>query len=225
MEKYQRKQENEAPVADDPAARDLLKRAFAKTSRWPKGFGGFSADLSVVQAGRISKGTVELKSPREIQVRLDDPELGRWAEGQISMMAIHRGPRSFEESDGKYSLTLAEEDHHPLGRLVVIHGDGMTSRYRILDDRITQINRSMERIRFTINVDESMTTSDGKSLTTRYTVFYSSPSDGSLKGVESFWDQHAVIGGVYLPGTRRVSLNEDGGVTTRLLRFENHKLL
>ena len=225
MEMYQRKSESVTAVTDDPSARELLRRAFEKTSRWPKGFNGFRADLTCEEGGRVSKGGVTVKSAREVVVDLEHEDLKKWAEGQIGMMAVHRGPRSFEESDGKYALTLGEEDHHPMGRLLIIHGDGMNSRYRLKDDRITQINRGMERVKFTINVEDSLTTTDGRALTTRYAVFYFSPADGSLRQVETYWDHPAVVNGVYLPGVRRVSFNENGAVITRLLKFENHRLL
>jgi len=225
MEMSQSKTDGLGIAADDPIARDLLRRAFEKTFRWPQGFKGFTADLTCEEGGRISEGTVTVRSVRDVTVRLGHEDLKKWAEGQIGMMAVHRGPRSFEESDGKYSLTLGEEDHHPMGRLLIINGDGMNSRYRIHDDRIAQINRSMERVRFTINVEDSLATGDGKNLTTRYAVFYFSPMDGALRQVETYWDGHAVVNGVYLPGIRRVSFNENGAVITRLLRFEHHRLL
>jgi hypothetical protein len=168
-----------------------------------------------------------------VEVSLPDETLQKWAQGQLSMMAIHRSSRPFEEADGKYTLTLAEEDAHPLGRLVYIHGDGMNSRYRIKDDRITQINRSMERIKFTINVEESLTTQDGKHLTTRYTVFYFSPQDSRLLQAESYTDQPAVVtkqgsskmNPVYLPGHRRVIYTENGETIIRVLTLGGHKLL
>lgn len=212
-------------VADDPIAREQLQRAFEKTSRWPQGFKGFTADLMCQESQRISNGSVTVKSPRDVTVRLEHEDLQKWADGQIGMMAVHRGPRTFEESDGKYSIAFGEEDHHPLGRLLMIHGDGMNSAYRIKDDRITQINRSMERVKFTINVEDSLTTNDGKALTTRYTVFYFMPNTGELRQVESYSDSHAVVNGIYLPGIRRVSYNEDGAVMTRRLSFEHHRLI
>jgi Protein of unknown function (DUF3386) len=225
MQKHKQEIPDFSVVADDPIAREQLQRAFEKTSRWPQGFKGFTADLTCQESGRISNGTVMVKSPRDVTLHLEHEDLQKWAEGQIGMMAVHRGPRSFEESDGKYSIALGEEDHHPMGRLLIIHGDGMNSTYRIKDDRITQINRSMERVKFTINVEDSLTTNDGKALTTRYTVFYFLPNTGELRQVESYSDSHAVVNGIYLPGTRRVSYNENGAVITRLLTFEHHRLI
>jgi hypothetical protein len=225
MQTYNRPTENKSDVADDPKARELLRRANEKTYRWPEGFKGFSADLVVRQAGKTAKGRVTLKSARDLSVRMDDPEIQEWAEGQIAMMAVHRSARPFQESDGKYSLTLGEEDGDPMGRLVYIHGDNMGSHYRVQDDRITQINRQMERMAFTINVEDTLTTPDGRNLTTRYCVYYFSPKDNRLANVESYTDRHAVVEGIHLPGTRRISFVAGQKVVTRSLEFLNHALL
>jgi len=224
METYTREQ-TETQVQDDPEARRLLRAAFEKTARWQPDFKGFTADLVVNVNGQEAKGTVTVKGPREVTVALPDPELQKWAEGQIGMIAVHRGPRSFEESDGKYSLTLGDDPAHPFGRSVRIHGDSMHSFYRIKDDRITQINRKMPHMAFTINVEESAITQDGKYLTTRYTVYYYAPQDGRLTNVESFTDTHTRVAASDLPATRRIIAYENGQVVVRLLTFTNHKML
>lgn len=212
-------------AADDPAARELLRRAFGSTYRWSAAFKGFSARLRVEEAGRTVDGAVDVALPESITVSLSDPELQKWADGQVGMMAVHRGHRTFEQADGRHTLTLDEEDGHPLGRLVLIHGDGMNSRYRVVNNQIRQINRTMGPVRFTINVEDSLTMPDGRHLTTRYTVYYFRPADGSIKQVDSITDHHAVVDGVYLPGTRRLISGSDGEVRVRLMTFSDHKLL
>jgi hypothetical protein len=214
-------------VADDPNARELLRRAFDNTAQWPKDFRGFTADLTVNMNGKETSGLVMVKSPREVSVQLSDADVQKWAQEQLGMIAVHRGPRSFEESDGKYSLTM-EEDGHPLGTKLVIHGSH--SFYRLKNDRITQINRKMAHpgmppFAFTINVEDSALTQDGKNLTTRYTVYYYSPTDGTLTNVESFTDSHVRIGSSDLPAIRRIISYENGEVTVKSLTFMNHKLL
>ncbi len=214
-------------VQDDPQARALLKRAFERTARWQSDFKGFTADLAVNINGKETRGSVMVKSPREVSVQLSDPDAQKWAQEQISMIAVHRGPRSFEESDGKYTLTQ-EEDGHPLGTKLTIHGSN--SFYRLKDDRITQINRKMAHpgmppFAFTINVEESAVTRDQKNLTTRYTVYYFSPTDGKLTNVESFTDTHAHVGNSDLPATRRIIAFEQGEVVVKSLTFTNHRLL
>jgi hypothetical protein len=224
MKTYQQTSEPVA-AADDPAARELLRRAFGSTYRWSAAFKGFSARLRVEEVGRTVDGAVDVRLPESITVSLADPELQKWTEGQVGMMAVHRGHRTFEEADGRHTLTLAEEDGHPLGRLLQIHGDGMNSRYRVAGDRIRQINRSMGPVRFTINVEDALTTPDGRHLTTRYTVYYFHPTDGSIKQVDSITDHHAVVDGVHLPGTRRVINVENGEVRVRVMTVSDHKLL
>lgn len=214
-------------VADDPKARELLRQAFEKTARWQKDFKGFTADLAVNVNGKEYSGPVTVKGPREVTVELPDAEVQKWAQEQLGMIAVHRGPRSFEESDGKYSLTM-EEDGHPFGTKLIIHGSN--SFYRVKDHRITQINRKMAHpgmtpFAFTINVEESALTQDQKHLTTRYTVYYYSPTDGKLNNVESFTDTHVRVGASDLPATRRIITFENGEVIVKHLSFKNHKLI
>ncbi|HLZ33516.1 MAG TPA: DUF3386 family protein [Nitrospira sp.] len=217
----------QSTVADDPKAREALRRAFENTARWQKDFKGFTADLAVSINGKQTSGPVIVKGPREVSVQLEDAEVQKWAQEQLGMIAVHRGPRSFEESDGKYTLTI-EEDGHPFGSKLNIHGSN--SFYRIKDNRITQINRKMAHpgmapFAFTINVEESAVTQDQKHLTTKYTVYYYSPTDGKLNNVESFTDTHVRVGSSDLPASRRIITFENGEVVVKSLIFRNHKLL
>jgi hypothetical protein len=216
----------EAPTAvkDDPQARGLLQRAFEKTARWPAGFKGFTADLLANADGKETKGQVTVKPGQDVELVLDDPDLHKWATSTIGMIAVHRGPRTFDQSDGKSVLTLGPAGSHPLGQPVYIH-DALKSHYRIKDDRITQINRSMGPIKFTINIEDSALTQDEKYLTTRYTVYYFNPQDGKLTNVDSFTDTHVRIGPADLPASRRVISADNGAVTVKTLTFTNHRLL
>lgn len=214
-------------VADDPAARTLLRQAFDNTARWQADFRGFSADLVLNTGGKELSGSVTVKGPRDVSVQLPDADLQKWTQDQISMIAVHRGPRSFDESDGKYTLTL-EEDGHPFGPKLIIHGSN--SFYRLKDNRITQINRKMahpgmQPFAFTINVEESALTEDKKYLTTKYTVYYYAPDNGKLNNVESFTDTHVRVGASDLPASRRIISYENGQVVVRSLTFRNHKML
>ena len=164
------REEAKTDIQEDPKARELLRRAFEKTSRWPDGFGGFEADLSINVNGEVNRGKVIVKSSKEVEVSFPDEDPKKWAQGQISMIATHRGPRNFDESDGKYSLAFAGEENHPQGPRVRI-GDSMGSTYRIKDNRITQINRKMPYVAFTINVEDSALTQNDKYLTTKTFIF------------------------------------------------------
>ena len=222
METYTRQTAQAVAVQDDPTGRELLRRAFDRTSRWRADFVGFSAALVVHDDGVEHRGTVQVTMPRSVEATVAEPDLQQWTEQQLAMMAGHRSYRTFDQADGKYILTLGPEEAHPLGRLVYIHGDGMNSRYRIRDERICQIQRSMERIKFTINIEDTMTTRDDKVLTTRFTVYYFAPSSGQLTQVESFADDYCEVGGIVLPRARRVTFAENGEARVREVTLSEH---
>jgi hypothetical protein len=222
METYTRQTGQAVVVQDDPVARELLHQAFDRTSRWRADFRGFTAGLTVHDDGAEYRGTVQVSLPRSIEVAVAEPEIREWTQQQLAMMAGHRGYRAFDQADGKYVLTLGPEEPHPLGRLVYIHGDGMNSRYRIRDERICQIQRSTERVKFTINIEDTMTTRDGKVLTTRFTVYYFDPSTGQLTQVESFADDYCEVGGIVLPGARRVTFADNGEAKVREVILSEH---
>jgi len=227
MALYERGEEK-TDVQDDPEAKALLRQAFEGTSRWAEDFPGFAADLVLNDNGTIYKGSVSIKSRSEVDVLMEMPEdkkdLKEWLEDTVGMIAGHRAWRTFEDADGKSPVTFGATDEHPFGREVLIHGDGMASRYRIKDGRIQQIYRNPGRMSFTINIEEAMKTTDGKSLTTRYVVFYFF-ADGKVMKTDSFTDEHAVLEGNYLPGTRRVISTSKGKAIVRILEFKNHWLL
>jgi hypothetical protein len=224
METHTR-QQTTTDVQDDPKAREVLRSAFERTARWQPDFKGFQADLTINVNGKEVTGQVIVKNPKDVTVSIADAELKKWAEGQIGMIAVHRAPRSFDEADGKYPLTLDQDLTHPFGPRLTINGDGMNSSYRVKDGRITQINRRMPHMAFTINVEDSAQTQDNKLITTRYTVYYYSPKDGSLTNVESFTDTHVRVGASDLPATRRIITYENNEVVVKSLTFTNSKLL
>jgi hypothetical protein len=225
METYTRQTSQPIGVQDDPNARELLQRAFDSTARWRADFAGFTAALIGNDDGMAHRGTVNVVPPRTVDVVLPEAGLQQWAQQQLASMVGHRGYRTFDQSDGKYVLTLGPEDAHPLGRVVNIHGDGMNSRYRVQDERICQIHRATERMKFTINIEDTMTTSNGQVLTTRFTVYYFAPSSGQLTQVESFADAYTEIQGVVLPQSRRVTYAESGEARVRELILSEHVLL
>src|ERR1051326_6598308 len=99
METYS-KQSATTDAKDDPEARELLRRAFERTARWPSDFKGFTADLTLNVDGKETRGTVTVKSAQDVTVSLPDADLQKWATNTIGMIAVHRGPRTFDKSDG-----------------------------------------------------------------------------------------------------------------------------
>jgi len=225
MATYTKPEDVAADVEEDPQAREALKEVFGNTARWDSAFNGFTADLTVNINGQEEQGTVTVKGPKEIEVALSDDKAKEFAAENLASIAMHRGPRSFDESDGKYKLVFGDDGKHPLGRSVIMGGDGMASFYRIKDGRIQQINRKTPRMSFSINIEESVKNQEGKFLTRKYSVFYFNPTDNSLKNVESYTDLYTRVGNFDLPEQRRIIDTQNSEIVVSNMTLSNHKLL
>jgi hypothetical protein len=225
MATYSKEADVETKVEDDSEARDALREVFGNTARWSADFKGFTAKAVVNIDGKEVACTVTVKGPKEITVDCADGPAKEFLAENLASIAMHRGPRSFEESDGKYKLQFMDDGSHPLGRAVSMGGDGMSSFYRIKEGRIHQINRKTPRMSFTINVEESAKNEDGKFLTRRYTVYYFNPEGAALKDVESYTDEYTRVGGCDLPRYRRVINGEGGAIHVNSMTLCDHKLI
>ncbi|CAA9458035.1 MAG: hypothetical protein AVDCRST_MAG37-3321 [uncultured Rubrobacteraceae bacterium] len=76
----------------------------------------------------------------------------RWRR-EITSIAGHRWPASYEEADGRHRLT-SDPSKHPLGRLVRVEDDGVVSSYRVQGGHISQVNCSVGGLRFSIHIQE-----------------------------------------------------------------------
>jgi hypothetical protein len=225
MATYIKEQDVETTQEDDPKAREALREVFGNTARWDAEFKGFTADITVNINGKEETGTVTVKGPKEIETTIQGEAAKEFASENLGSIAMHRGPRSFDESDGKYKLTFGDEGTHPLGRSVVMGGDGMGSFYRVKDGRIQQINRSTPRFSFSINIEESVKNDEGKFLTKKYSVFYFNPENKGLKNVESYTDLYTRVDGYDLPEHRRIIDCQEGTCVVSSMTLSNHKML
>jgi hypothetical protein len=225
MATYNKEKDVETELEDDAEARTAMQEVFSNTARWPAEFGGFTADAVANINGIEHKGTVTVKGPKEIETDITDEKAKGFLTENLASIAMHRGPRSFEESDGKYKLRFGDDGGHPLGRKLIMGGDGMSSFYRIKDGRIQQINRQTPRFSFSINIEESRKTQDDKYLTHKYSVFYFNPETKGLKDVESYTDEYTRVGKADLPEKRRIINCEEGAISVCTMTLSNHKIL
>ncbi len=159
-----------ADPLDNSTAHEVLRRAHEMGYRYPQGFAGFRASLDSWPAGVRACDTVEVRFPKEIRLDVNGSEAGiAWLRQELGSIAGHLWHVPYEEAAGRYSLTL-ENDDHPLGQLIRVHDDPFDSSYRVLDGQITQINRQMGMLRFSILIQESVTVETGRTFPTHFTV-------------------------------------------------------
>ncbi len=209
------------PKQADPAAYALLEKAHDSRQVMPADFAGFRCDLVFQQGDEILRGELTYRRQGETEVRLEgaDPASLEWARRQILNLVGHRRGGDFAQGDGRYPLQLGADDGSPYGRLILVN-DGTQSSYRVRDNRVTEVTRTMDGSRFTISVIESMDADDGKYLANHFLVAYRDAATGVLQKFEGYRDNYSRIHGIWLPTARTViEISDKPSPVVRTLRF------
>jgi hypothetical protein len=215
---------------NDQSAHDALRQAHESGYRFPEGFNGFTAQVTVIgtENGAIQRaaGTVSVASPHAIEVDISGvPDLANWARQELGSMTGHRWPTPYEMADGRWTLTIEDETGSPLGRLVTVHGDPFQSAYRLRNGRISQVIRTMGATRFTITIQNHGVVEDGRVLPMEFTVNYWDTGHGRLTRSDAYTDRYAQVNDVWVPRSRRVVTATDAGLIARELELSAVTLL
>lgn len=208
----------------NPAAHELMRRAYEAAYRFPQGFEGFGASVYYARDLESWAGSVEVSSPSNVRfgdtLGGADGRLGQ----ELASIVGHRWPAPYEEADGRHRLTL-DSSEHPLGRLVRVEDDGMDSSYRVQGGHISQVNRSVGGLRFSIHIQERTFTGGGRALPVHFCVVYWDVTEGRVVRTDIYRDGYIPVGGIHLPLSRRITTADDSGITTRQILLRDHELL
>lgn len=214
----------EEPVEDEAASR-LLSQARAARAFW-QDFPGFEADMEINRDGQVQRGT--LRVDERGKIRFDgvaDPD--GWANRILASLVGHRMDNSAEKE-----TPCAFDDHderHPLGRAIRVLTGELHSSYRIRDNQIIVVNRTMNGSRFTITVLENVLNENGKYLPTNYLVNYWDAKTNALQRSEGHHQSWKRLGDYDLPVTVRVTTavsgtGENAPLSTRSITLSKHRL-
>lgn len=221
-----------ATLVDDPTARRLVQETHSRMYKWPAGFGGYRARLSLNDDGRIAIGTVSLVPRKDTTVELPgaDPALQVWGRERLWTQGMHLAYSPFEEGDGKYVLSFDPDEDpampHPRGRRVLLTGGRLDSWYRIKDRQYTQIGRITPMTERRVNTIERYDLApDGTQYSSHYVMTYFAIDGQSVIGMESYVNEYTEVRGIWLPLRRRVAYGGQGDVKTRVIELSNHEVL
>ncbi|QQS45946.1 MAG: DUF3386 family protein [Acidobacteriota bacterium] len=218
----------EIPKGADPQAWNLLKEAGRSREVFPEGFTGCAAEIIVNDNGRIARGKLDYDTDGGATLSIDglSEDTLMWAREQANSVLTHRRGGDFSKGDGRHPITFDASEQNignPIGRRVVLN-DKLKSSYRIRDNQVVEVDRTMGSDHFVITVLDTTPTSDGRFLPRHFIVNYFDAQTGALKRSESFTDRYQKIGGIWLPASRRVVFAENGTITTRIIEFHNPRL-
>lgn len=210
----------------DAAAVETFEQAIAARAVWPD-FKGFTAKASVYIDGRRNEGPVTVKADGEVtfggEPGLADEAARDWLRDQLHSMVIHRVPSS--DIRAKPVLSFADtDDQHPLGRLLTFHGGRFASTYRIRDDEITVVNRSLGKENMSLQMLASERNTDGKILPRAYQVQYRDAATGAITRVETVRQTWQQLGHLNLPATLSQTVSSTNGVSARSMTLKEMTL-
>jgi hypothetical protein len=210
-----------AEPAADPQAEAMMHKAHVARSGWDGSFPGFKAKLRVAIDGEHVQGNVTIAGG---EVKLDLPEgpPAAWAAEQLESITMHRtaGVRD------RYDVSFADEEKdHPLGRLIKFHGGSTHSLYRVRDDVITEVHRTMDKTRFTISVTDVTRNPDGQTLPRHFNVSYWDTASGELQSNHDFTDDWVRLGKFDLPKSRLLIRTAAGTRQVYQMVLTGHELL
>ena len=210
----------------DADAVALFERAIAARAAWDN-FKGFTARAAVYLDGRRSVEMVKVQADGDVafegEPKLEDEAAREWIRDQLHSQVIHRIPSSGIRAKPVLSFADKEEEH-PLGRLLTFHGGRFASSYRVRDDEITVVNRSLGRENMSIQMLESERNAEHKILPRAYQVQYRDAQTGAITRVETFRNRWQRVGQFDLPESIAQTVSSGGGVSVRSLKLQSLKL-
>lgn len=205
-----------AQPEDDAAA--VVARAQDARAVWPEAFPGFSAEALFEHNGRAARGRLTVSPEFQVTLTVDDPELAQALRPGLASLIGHRRPGA----GGRYAATWRDNLPHPLGRAITLH-DGGDGFYRIRDNQIMQINRDLEKGRFTTNMQEYERTPDGRFLPRAWTVAIFDEQDRLVRfgATRVTWTRKD---GIFLPALVEETTGAAGGTSSSRVVLTNHVL-
>ena len=201
----------------------LLERARLARCTW-RDFPGFKAHLVVETVDFRGAGEVTVGTDGDVALTGFPADFdAKPVQGYLESLVQHRLADTAADENVEY---VAESKPHPLGRLIRFIGDEkLQSTYRVQDDMVTEVNRVMGDLRFSIDVLDVERDAAGKYLPRVFTVSYWDKNSGALKRTETHINHWLAVGRFELP--RSLSLVRCSSEGNKLMQLElsRHELL
>jgi len=205
----------------DDEAVALFEKALATRASW-RDFPGFAAEIKGFCDDRTFGGTVRVGADGAVTTDIKDKAAAAWVDDQLGSIVLHRQASPRREKPVLYFA--ADDEQHPLGRLLTFVGGRFASSYRVQGEQIMVVNRHMGEQNMTIAVLDHAKNAEGKDLPRSFTVQYWSAADGKLQSTETIQDGWRRVGQWDLPASHTVATASSKGLTVRSFKLTGHKL-
>lgn len=205
----------------DPEATKLLADTRTQRAAWNDRFPGFTAAVTLNADGATGNAKLAVAADGTVAWEDLDAKKFPWAKPLVKVNVEHRMPSI--PSKATPCRFGPDSSPHPLGREIVLIGDGMGSRYRIRDGQITVVNRDGPGPKFSTTVLSTEKTPEGTYLPTSFVITFWG-KDGSIAHSDHHAESFVRLAGYDLPSELRLVSATKDGVSVRTVKLTDHKL-
>ena len=202
------------------SAAERMRRAHDARAQWDE-FSGFTADLVVFAGTERARGKLVVNAAGEVDVQMRGDGSFSWVSEDLQSLVDHRLPGDQQE----YDVSFEDDPATALGRLIRFNDDRMHSVYRIRQDVITEVHRTMGQRVLLISVIDTKRNHSKKHLPQTYSVNWTDAETGKLLSSEVVHNDWVRVQELDLPSrVLKVIHSEDGSREVRNLRLSNHQV-
>jgi hypothetical protein len=213
---------NESFLAQSPqsdlieSAGDLFRDAYEHRYTWDESFPGYQAEVSVRYEGQLYHGLVQVKPDFTTEViNISNAEVNQLIDSQLQMSITHLRRVPFGDRHDQHSFELIGTDEAGAAQIRQL-GDDSRSSYKVKDQEIKQVNRTLGDLSVKVETLGSIKTPEGY-LTTRFQVAFLNAETGEVLEEDDVRDFYEKVGSYYLLTNREIRFGSDEGLRLRPL--------
>jgi hypothetical protein len=206
-------------------AQEIFQAAYENRYTWDENFPGYTAELSFKQSDSTYNAQITVNSEFLVEVDgISEQNIKELVTKHIADIATHRRRSAFGKAHGKNSFAIGKEIAG--GTLeILVSGEAMGNNYQITGKVITQVNRQMGGLVFTIDTEAVVETEEGY-LPSRYQAIFRDATTQSVKATRYHIDSYEKSGKYYIPSHQSIStLDGSGQKIESTFQFSNIQLL
>lgn len=188
---------------------ELFRSAYDKRYTWDSDFPGYWVEVSVRYNQDIYHGLAMVNPDLSVEVAnmnsltdADNAAVSELVKNELQMEVIHRRSLPFEQLHGPSQFELEGQDQSGAW-LIRELGDGMNSHYKVQDQKITQVNRTMGDVAVTVDTLGFERPPEGY-MAAHFQTTFRNAKTGEVLELEDVRDSHTKVGKYYLLTNRSI---------------------
>ncbi|MBC7882582.1 MAG: DUF3386 domain-containing protein [Anaerolineae bacterium] len=205
-------------------AEELFRAAYENRYTWDEQFPGIAADFTLKLSGQTHTGKLEIRKDLSVSVETEEPKAQEWLTNQLRDVVTHRKRSDFASAHGKHSFTIDGDIDETGAVPILVGGDAMGSHYKVRDQQVVYVARTMGPMSFTINHLAKLDTGSGY-ISTAYNAVFRNARTGEITRQSKFEDNFTQLAGYWVMSSQIVQSRVGDQPEVTELTFENLRTL